>query len=243
MDKKIPSSGKKKKFTFFLEYKWWIIVPVIILVITYILIYILFLGNGFLPAGSELEKKDWLAFLGGYLSFAGTLIISLIAIYQSQFFTDREKKRIVDERKKTIQPILSINIVGIDSQINGIAEPFSPSKPDSSPRHKNVTIEIENAGQYPICNVIVFNKYLWQMLKPDEKKQIQVAYSDSPDVQRWKERIIEVLESECERTESGIPKWFNVCYDDADGNETFQTYELKELDGTVYYSLEVTHEV
>lgn len=102
MAKKVAVNGKKKKSTFSHEYKWWIIGSVIILFVTYVLIYVCFLGNGFLPTGSELEKKDWLAFLGGYLSFAGTLIISLIAILQSKFFSDREKKRIADERKKTV---------------------------------------------------------------------------------------------------------------------------------------------
>ena len=81
------------------------------------------------------------------------------------------------------------------------------------------------------------------MLKPNEKKQIQVAYSDSPDAQRWKNHILELLESEYERTESGIPKWFNVNYDDIDGNAMFQTYELKVFDETLYYSLEGTYEI
>ena len=239
-----PKEKKNAKngTSFIGEYKWWIIILVGILVVAYVLIYVCFHGSGFLPAGAELEKKDWLAFLGAYLSFAGTLIISLIAILQSRFYADRDRKRIKAERKKTVQPILSVNIASIDSQIAGTAEASNPGKPDSIPRHKNVTIEIENAGQYPICNVIIFDKYLWQMLKPNEKKQIQVAYSDSPDAQRWKKHIIEVLETEYERTESGIPKWLNINYDDVDGNELFQTYELKDFDGTLYYSLEGTHE-
>lgn len=134
MAKKAAVNGKKKKFTFSHEYKWWIIGSVIILFVTYVLIYVCFLGNGFLPTGSELEKKDWLAFLGGYLSFAGTLIISLIAILQNKYFSDREKKRIADERKKTVQPILSVNIAGIGLQINGTAEAFGNC---SSPMKRN----------------------------------------------------------------------------------------------------------
>lgn len=243
MAKKIAANDKKNKSMFFNEYKWWIIGSVFILIFIYVLIYVFFLVNGSLPTGSELEKRDWLAFLGEYLSFAGTHIISLIAILQGKFFADREKKRIADERKKTVQPILSVNIARIDSHIKGTAEVIKLSKHDSIPHHQNVTIEIENVGQYPICNVIIFDKYLWQLLKPNEKKQIQVAYSDSLDVQRWKKHIIEVIESEYERTESGVPKWFNVIYEDIDGNGMYQTYELKEFDGTVYYSLEDTQEL
>ncbi len=80
------------------------------------------------------------------------------------------------------------------------------------------------------------------MLKPSEKKQIQIAYSDSPDAKKWGKYIIELLETEFERTETGIPKSFNINYDDIDGNEMFQTYELKDFEGTVYYSLEGTEE-
>lgn len=245
MSKSKPKEKKKAKNTtsFIQEYKWWIIILVGILVVAYVLIYICFLGSGFLPTGVELEKTDWLAFLGTYLSFAGTLIISLIAILQSRFYADGDKKRIEAERKKTVQPILSVNIASVDSQIAGTAESFSLDKPDSIPRHKNVAIEIENAGQFPISNVIIFDKYLWQMLRPNDKKQIQVAYSDSPDAQRWKKYIIEVLEEEYERTESGIPKSFNINYSDIDGNEMFQTFILKEIDETKYYSLDGVYEV
>ena len=239
MNKQVVSSSpeKKKGQSFFSEYKWWLMISCVVLIIGYIVIYICFRGNGGFPAGLYLEKKDWLSFLGAYLSFAGTAIVSLIALFQSQYYTKLEKQRISDERKKSIQPVLSVDITSLNSQVNGTAEAFSLSNYDSIPKHRNVTITIENVGEYPISNVIVFNRYLWQMLKPMEKKQIQVAYSDSPDIQRWKERLIELLEEDFERSEDGIPKWFNVNYDDVDGNEMFQTYELKNFDGKQYYSL------
>ena len=59
-------------------------------------------------------------------------------------------------------------------------------------------------------NVIIFDKYLFQLLKPNERKTIQVAYSNSPDVQKWKEHIIEIQESDYESTEDGIPKWLII---------------------------------
>jgi hypothetical protein len=51
------------------------------------------------------------------------------------------------------------------------------------------------------------------------------------------------LESEYEPGDKGIPKWFNICYDDVDGHSMFQSFELKNFDGTDYYSLETTEEV
>lgn len=243
MAKKVPAMrNDKSKPTFIHQHLWKIVVCACVLIVGYVIIYICFFGNGFLSPGSELEKKDWLSFLGAYLSFAGTLIISLVAILQSRFFEDRDKKRIADERKKAVQPVFSIEIAGIDKQIAGTAEVFNPREPETMPQHKNVTIEIENVGQYPVRNVIVFDKYLWQMLKPNEKKQIQVAYSDSPDVARWKKLVIEILESEYARTDEGLPTGFCINYDDIDGNEMYQVYTLKDFEGTKYYSLEGIHD-
>lgn len=230
----------KRNKSFIQEYKWWIIIPVGFVVVAYVLIYVFFRGSGFLPSGKGLEKKDWLSFLSEYLGFAGTLIISLVAILQSKYFAEQDRKRISAERMRKVQPILSVNIVSMDSSISNTAEIFSVSRPESIPHHKNVTIEIENAGKYPIRNVIVFDKYFVQMLKPNEKKQIQVAYSDSPDAKMSK-NITVILETDYERTDSGIPKSFPINYDDADGNEFFQIFELKNFDGELFYSLEGTY--
>lgn len=238
---KVHDGNKKKTVSrsalFTQKYKWWILGTFFALIIVYVLIYLCFLGNGLIPPGAELRKEDWLSFFGTYLSFAGTLLISLIAILQSTFFEDRDKRRIADERKRAIQLILSVDIVDINKQIAYVPDVFSPYKPETMPEHKNVTIEIENVGQYPARNVVVFDKYLWQMLKPNEKKQIQIAYSDSPDIKRGKEHLIEILESGYARTDEWIPKDFYVSYDDVDGNEMYQIYTLRDYEGTQYYSL------
>lgn len=55
-------------------------------------IYILFANGFILGPGAELEKKDWLAFLSGYLSFAGSLIVGCIAICQSRFFAQNRRE-------------------------------------------------------------------------------------------------------------------------------------------------------
>ena len=60
--------------------------------IAYVIIYFVFKGNGkgngIFPVGTGLEKSDWLSFLGAYLSFIGTVIISLIAIFQSIYYSE-----------------------------------------------------------------------------------------------------------------------------------------------------------
>lgn len=225
------------------KYKWWIVGIICVFIIAYIVIYLCFKGNGFLSAGIDLEKRDWLSFLGAYLTFAGTVLVSLIAIMQSRYYAENEKEKNLIARKKSIQPIFSIDIVEINKQISGTAEVFNPYDNATYPKHKNVTIAIENVGEHPIRNVIIFDTYMFQLLKSNDRKIFQIAYSDSPDITKWKKHLIELLESEYERNKNGIPQWFNINYDDIDGNEMFQIFELKEFEGKDYYSLEGIHEV
>lgn len=234
---------KSEQESFLQKNKWWIIGSTLTLIFGYGIIYLCFFSNGVIPTGVDLDKKDWLSFLGAYLSFAGTVGVSLIAILQSRFFVERDKERSSLDRKKQIQPIFSVSILAKDSQVLGTAEVFNINKAETYPQHKNVTIEIENVGGFPVRNVIVFDKYLYQLLKPNEKKQIQVAYSDSPDIQKWKDHIIEIFETDYERSSSGVPKWFNINYDDIDGVEMFQSFRLMNFDATEYYSLEEITEI
>ena len=225
---------EKNKTNFIKKHRLWF--AIVILALAYIIVYFCFKGNGFFSAGINLEKNDWLYFLGSYLTFAGTVIVSLIATWQTEFYTEKEKERATKTRRDIIQPIFSISIA-LNNPIDGVVDVFNLSDSKTYPQHKNVTISIENVGEYPIRNVIVFDKYRFQLLKPNDEKSLQIAYSDSPDV-KHKEKIIELFESEYERTEDGIPKWFNISYDDIDGNEMTQTFELKNFEGTKYFSLE-----
>ena len=81
------SKRKAKKVTFWLAYKKPIIITVAASVVIYIIVYLAFRWNGILPAGTDLEKSDWLSFLGAYLSFVGTVIVSMIAIFQMLYLS------------------------------------------------------------------------------------------------------------------------------------------------------------
>lgn len=62
------------------RFPWLVLISI---VVGYLLIYAVFYFQIGLPSGSGLENKDWLAFLGGYLSFSGSLIISVM-IYRQE---------------------------------------------------------------------------------------------------------------------------------------------------------------
>ena len=130
----------------FLKNKTWLLNSLVALVGAYICIYLSFKGNGFISAGVNLEKQDWLAFLGAYLAFAGTIIISIVATLQTKHFAEIEKDKAIESRKKELQPIFSINIDGLNQQISGTADVFNLYDTSTYPKHKNVTISLENVS-------------------------------------------------------------------------------------------------
>lgn len=211
-----------------------------IIILFYVLIYLCFVGEGIIPTGNNLTKGDWLAFFGTYLSFVGATLVSVIALVQTHIYAKKQNSRDLAMRKKQIQPIFSVEIIDMNQQLPGTAEAVGLRSITNFPKHRNVHIRIENVSEFPIRNVIVFDRYYFQLLKPNEPKDIYVVYSDSPDVSTKVAVVARILETEYERTEHGVPKWFNINYEDIDGNEEFQTFTLENFEGIEYYSLKST---
>ena len=237
--------GNKGKKTEEKRRTYWIIGLVLAssAILLYILIYLSFAGNGFIPTGEYLTKGDWLAFFGTYLSFVGATLVSVIALVQTHIYAKKQNSRDLAVRKKQIQPIFSVEIIDIDQQLPGTTEAVGLYSSSNFPKHRNVHIRIENVAELPIRNVIIFDRYYFQLLKPNEPKDIYVVYSDSPDAGTKVAVIARILETEYERTERGIPKWFNINFEDVDGNESFQTFTLENFEGVQYYSLKSTEEI
>lgn len=225
------------------SYSKFVLITVIFLLIFYVIVYFCFKDSGFIPSGEGLDKKDWLAFLGSYLSFSGTILVSLIAVLQTYYYAKRDNEDKKTERKRQIQPVFSIDIVSVNEQIPGTVEAFNMYQQVTIPKHENFQLKIENVSAYPIRHIIIFNKYLCQMLKPNEAKTFCVAYSNSIDAQKYNKRLITILENEFEPNGNRIPTWFNINYEDIDGNDLYQTFELKSFEDTNYYSLEGTYDV
>ena len=112
--------------------------------------------------------------MGEYLAFAETIIVSIVATLQTKHFAEIEKDKAIESRKKVVQPIFSINIDGLNHQVSGTADVFNLYDTSTYPKHKNVTISLENVSSYPILNVIIFDKYLFQLLKPNERKKLRL---------------------------------------------------------------------
>ena len=113
------------------------------------------------------------------------------------------------------------------------------NKPDLP---SNVIIKIENANEYPITNVIMFDKYICPLLKPCVARDVYCTYSDPTNTYKFYDSIAVISETDYEKHSSGLPMWLNIKYDDIDGNSMCQTFKLKNFDDTPYYSLEGTLE-
>lgn len=84
---------KNKRF----NHIYWILPLLIALFVVIFLIFRAFKDNC-------LDYKDWLAFLGSYLGFAGSVILGYVAVYQNQRLRDNNEI----QHKNAIKPILNI---------------------------------------------------------------------------------------------------------------------------------------
>lgn len=213
-----------------------IIITILLCIAIYVCIYFCFTTKGFIPTGVGLTKNDWLSFLGAYLSFFGTVLVSLTVFWHTNYVTAQSEKRILQERKKHIQPVFSIKI----STQNTVME-ITTSFVDFSkkpPRPSNVIIKIENANEFPITNIIMFDKYISPLLKPCVEKEVLCTYVDPTNTYKFYDSIAVINEEDYKKDSSGLPMWFKISYDDVDGNSMYQIFKLKTFDGTQYYSLD-----
>jgi len=233
------NSKKKCKGQFLRGYKEFALFAILLLALIYVGIYWDFSRQGGwqLPSGEKLEKSDWLGFLGEYLSFAGALVVSLVAIMQVEYNNKKIELREERKREQKIQPIFSITIDGINQQVNGTVDPISIREGRRIVEHRNFTLSIKNVGKYPILHGTVFDEYIKQLFESGQTMIAQFAYTDSPDYNKWKQHLIAISTGEYERCEEGLPTWFNITYEDIDGNCKIQTFELNEFNSTKYYSL------
>ena len=73
------------------------------LVFGFVAIYCFFFFRWGLPAGDSLDDKDWLAFLSGYLSFAGSLIMAWLVFKQSKHIN--EQNELLNDQSKILNEL------------------------------------------------------------------------------------------------------------------------------------------
>ncbi len=208
----------KNNKSFIKTYKWILLVTMLLVLVGFIVIYFIFKGKGLIPAGINLERRDWLAFVGGYLSFAGTLCVSVISILQTDYHNRKESESEKKQREEAISPRFSLSLNGVLIDKNSFS------------------IIIQNIGNYPITSVIVNNTLFADSLKSNESKLVNFSYKDI-------DNHIKLSGSEFEKDSSGYTKDIVINYDDIDGHMWFQVFKLKNFEGVLYYSFEYKEKV
>lgn len=241
-NKHSENKQNEKNKSFIHRYRRYFIIFGVVIIIIYFLVYFSFCGNGFISVGKELDKKSWLSFLGSYLSFVGTIAVALVATLQSQFYAERGKRNERKRRHEQIQPIFSIKIQSINTQVDGTVEVFNPYQ-SSTIVHQNFKLQIKNVGQYPVKHLIIFETYITPLMECNESVTLQCAFSDSPDIKTWPKKLIELPTGEYKQGEEGLPKEFQICYEDIDGASMYQAYSLSKFDSKKYYTLICKEEV
>lgn len=124
----------------------------------------------FLIKGSGLNSSDWLSFWGAVLAYAGTTLLSAVALYQSQNANELSE-RVYELSERAFLTIFSINSVKLVSiekcnyeyglehnriMDNRIMFCHVDTTPDSCQGYR---IKIKNCSEYPITSVIVSTTY------------------------------------------------------------------------------------
>ena len=218
-----------------------LILAVVGLTVVYVLAYFAFTACGCIPYGSDLEKSDWLLFMGSFLTLSGSVIVAVIATMQTETYRSIDNERMASARHQEIQPILSISIAGINSQIIGAAEAFSLKDGKSNLKHDNVTLKFKNLGNYAITSVVAFDSvFLVPSLGKDEDVTFQFTFPDTEDAQKDAQRtrkLLKIIPGDVLRDAAfGIPKKVQISYIDADATPMMQEFNLTLCGEEKYYA-------
>lgn len=131
---------KKNKKLWFYPFS----ITLLVLVLIFGGIYSVFNGDFFVSAGKNLTRKDWLAFIGNYLSFIGTVGVAVITLYQTYHYKRKDELQRRNERIKEIEPIFSLKI--------------------AEEEENSFKIKLRNVAPFPVRNVHLNNTFYYELL-------------------------------------------------------------------------------
>lgn len=194
---------------------WGVILLCFILVATYPLVYLAFKGDGPIPTGSGLNKNDWLAFLGAYLSFSGSLIVGAISLWQTKKLYKSQDERAESARRQEIQPMFSLSYDGCSSVGK---------------------LHITNLENVPIRNVFICDQYMLEYIEANGTACVPIKYYDSHTDS--KATAFLELAADYPRNAARFPKHIIISYEDRDGNAMYQIFEPVHSNDKDYYVLD-----
>lgn len=65
----------------------------------FVITYLWFIFHGGLPTGEDLNKGDWLAFWGSFLSFGGSVVLGSVSVWQNIQANETNQRAIIENRR------------------------------------------------------------------------------------------------------------------------------------------------
>lgn len=154
---------KKYSFGEFLKKHWYIILLLALVIPS------LFVGGVWWKSAFCFKRSDWIAFFGSILSYLGTVLVSLVAVYQSGKATHLSEMvyELSEQDRYTLFAVESVESSTPTNCCNDIvARPNVPlskmhfCKVDSTPEKcQGFRIRVLNCGKYPITYVKIKTTY------------------------------------------------------------------------------------
>lgn len=71
----------------------------IVLLLLFVITYLWFIVRGGLPTGDGLNKRDWLAFWGSFLSFGGSVLLGAVSVWQNVQANETNEKMLKESQR------------------------------------------------------------------------------------------------------------------------------------------------
>lgn len=204
--------------------KYWIAITTIPLIL--VGTYLWFIAQGIFPTGDSLTKSDWLAFWGGFLSFSGSVVLGVVAVWQNSKANETNEKMLKETQR--LGQVEFENDIKRDQYIRVIngTQQIGKKVSDICIQLSNVNIELrkEPSARFAADLLTPIITSIMLLRKMEIDNSIPIGYDDEfPIIQKNRGIIKDILQKNEEKM-------------------TFDREKLKKQDGKVSgeYTISVT---
>ena len=175
--------------------------------------------------GVHLEPGNWIALAGAFVGFIGSMSLALVNTWQSSKIREDSRAEMQQRQYQDVQPALQVRT--------------------GSAGGNNFSLTITNYGKHPIFNVVVFDSFCLDVLKPDDCQPISFTLENTSDTieppssnssQTHPTHRFKVSKEEYGQDEEDFcPKRVRVRYCDILGYENIQDFHYIADLGKRYY--------
>lgn len=224
----------------------------------YILIWLWFSFDGFIPNGNDLDKSDWLGFLSGFLSFIGTISLGILALIQNErlskvnlSYAENQTRPLLTAivlNSEYLKPSNAITHVEITVNNDELSSRWS-NQPNKKINNPYIIFSLRNIGGGPLTRA---NMFLYKAVSVDGKTDFSneeiynddrfyenLLYQEYENVATSKvDKYAIVTEFDLGVSESNSQEYFTIIFDECKTNvHSVIKIEYESVLGNRYYQL------